>query len=92
MLKSSETNLFAIVILRTTSLINFQATTHIQQKKNQATNKMAMIANVSFKEGQISYIEWSNSMTQVQSIKMQALETLELFNLNQSTLNYLLSK
>jgi len=31
-------------------------------------------------------------MTQVQSIKMQALETLELFNLNQSTLNYLLSK
>jgi hypothetical protein len=51
-----------------------------------------MIANVSFKEGQISYIEWSNSMTQVQSIKMQALETLELFNLNQSTLNYLLSK
>ena len=65
---------------------------HFQKNLLPNANKMAMIANVSFKEGQISYIEWSNSMTQVQSIKMQALETLELFNLNQSTLNYLLSK
>jgi len=65
---------------------------HFQKNLLPNANKIAMIANVSFKEGQISYIEWSNSMTQVQSIKMQALETLELFNLNQSTLNYLLSK
>ena len=65
---------------------------HFQKNLLPNANKIAMIANLSFKEGQISYIEWSNSMTQVQSIKMQALETLELFNLNQSTLNYLLSK
>jgi len=65
---------------------------HFQKNLLPNANKIALIANVSFKEGQISYIEWSNSMTQVQSIKMQALETLELFNLNQSTLNYLLSK
>jgi len=65
---------------------------HFQKNLLPNANKIAMIANVSFKEGQISYIEWSNSMTQVQSIKMQALETLELFNLNQSTLNYFLSK
>jgi cobalt-zinc-cadmium resistance protein CzcA len=65
---------------------------HFQKNLLPNANKIAMIANVSFKEGQISYIEWSNSMTQVQSIKMQALETLELFNLNQSTLSYLLSK
>ena len=65
---------------------------HFQKNLLPNANKIAMIANVSFKEGQISYIEWSNSMTQVQSIKMQALETLKLFNLNQSTLNYLLSK
>jgi cobalt-zinc-cadmium resistance protein CzcA len=65
---------------------------HFQKSLLPNANKIAMIANLSFKEGQISYIEWSNSMTQVQSIKMQALETLELFNLNQSTLNYLLSK
>ena len=75
---------------------HYQQTVDLYQhfKKNLLpnANKIAMIANLSFKEGQISYIEWSNSMTQVQSIKMQALETLELFNLNQSTLNYLLSK
>ena len=65
---------------------------HFQKNLIPNANKIAMIANLSFKEGQISYIEWSNSMTQVQSIKMQALETLKLFNLNQSTLNYLLSK
>ncbi len=65
---------------------------HFQKNLLPNANKIAMIANISFKEGQISYIEWSNSMTQVQSIKMQALETLELFNLNQSTLNYFLSK
>jgi hypothetical protein len=50
------------------------------------------MANLSFKEGQISYIEWSNAMTQVQQIEMQSLESLELLNLNQSTLYYLLSK
>jgi len=75
---------------------NYQQTVdlyqHFQKNLIPNANKIAMIANLSFKEGQISYIEWSNSMTQVQSIKMQALETLELFNLNQSTLNYLLSK
>ena len=54
--------------------------------------KMATMANLSFKEGQISYIEWSNAMSQVQQIQMQALESLALFNLNQSTLYYLLSK
>jgi hypothetical protein len=31
-------------------------------------------------------------MTQVQEIEMQALESLAMFNLNQSTLYYLLSK
>ncbi len=50
------------------------------------------MANLSFKEGQISYIEWSNAMSQVQSIELQSLESLALFNLNQSTLYYLLSK
>jgi outer membrane protein TolC len=55
-------------------------------------SKMANMANLSFKEGQISYIEWSNAMTQVQEIEMQALESLAMFNLNQSTLYYLLSK
>jgi cobalt-zinc-cadmium resistance protein CzcA len=55
-------------------------------------NKMGQIANLSFKEGQIGYIEWSTAMTQVQQIEMQALEALALFHQNQSTLNYLLSK
>jgi len=65
---------------------------HIQKVLIPNATKMANMANVSFKEGQISYIEWSNAMGQVQQIQMQALESLELFNLNQSTLYYLLSK
>ena len=65
---------------------------HIQKVLIPNANKMATMANLSFKEGQISYIEWSNAMSQVQQIQMQALESLELFNLNQSTLYYLLSK
>ena len=65
---------------------------HIQKGLIPNANKMANMANLSFKEGQISYIEWSNAMSQVQQIQMQALESLELFNLNQSTLYYLLSK
>jgi cobalt-zinc-cadmium resistance protein CzcA len=65
---------------------------HIQKGLIPNANKMANMANLSFKEGQISYIEWSNAMSQVQQIQMQALESLALFNLNQSTLYYLLSK
>jgi cobalt-zinc-cadmium resistance protein CzcA len=65
---------------------------HIQKVLIPNANKMAAMANLSFKEGQISYIEWSNAMSQVQSIELQALESLALFNLNQSTLYYLLSK
>jgi len=65
---------------------------HIQKVLIPNATKMANIANLSFKEGQISYIEWSNAMTQVQEIEMQALESLAMFNLNQSTLYYLLSK
>jgi cobalt-zinc-cadmium resistance protein CzcA len=65
---------------------------HIQKVLIPNATKMANIANLSFKEGQISYIEWSNAMSQVQQIQMQALESLALFNLNQSTLYYLLSK
>ena len=65
---------------------------HIQRVLLPNATKMTTIANVSFKEGQISYIEWSNTMSQVQQIELQALEALALFNLNQSTLYYLLSK
>ncbi|MCF8286316.1 MAG: CusA/CzcA family heavy metal efflux RND transporter, partial [Chitinophagaceae bacterium] len=65
---------------------------HIQKGLIPNANKMANMANLSFKEGQISYIEWSNAMSQVQQIQMQAIESLALFNLNQSTLYYLLSK
>jgi cobalt-zinc-cadmium resistance protein CzcA len=65
---------------------------HIQKGLIPNAAKMANMANLSFKEGQISYIEWSNAMSQVQQIQMQALESLALFNLNQSTLYYLLSK
>ena len=65
---------------------------HIQKVLIPNATKMANIANLSFKEGQISYIEWSNAMSQVQQIQMQSLESLALFNLNQSTLYYLLSK
>lgn len=54
--------------------------------------KIARIANVSFQQGQINYLEWSASMTQVQQIELQHLEALYLFNLNQTTLYYLLSK
>jgi cobalt-zinc-cadmium resistance protein CzcA len=65
---------------------------HIHNKLIPNARKMTTMANVSFKEGQISYIEWSNAMSQVQQIELQALEALELFNRNQSTLYYLLSK
>ena len=65
---------------------------HIQKLMLPNASKIAAMANASFKEGQISYIEWSNAMTQAQQIELQALESLELFNLNQSTLYYLLSK
>jgi len=65
---------------------------HLQKGLMPNATKMANMANLSFKEGQISYIEWSNAMSQVQQIQMQALESLALFNLNQSTLYYLLSK
>ena len=65
---------------------------HIQKGLIPNATKMANMANLSFKEGQISYIEWSNAMSQVQQIQMQAIESLALFNLNQSTLYYLLSK
>ena len=65
---------------------------HIQKVLIPNATKMANIANLSFKEGQISYIEWSNAMSQVQQIQMQSLESLAFFNLNQSTLYYLLSK
>ena len=65
---------------------------HIQKVLAPNATKIAAMANLSFKEGQISYIEWSNAMSQVQQIELQALESLALFNLNQSTLNYLLSK
>jgi cobalt-zinc-cadmium resistance protein CzcA len=75
---------------------NYQQTVdlyqHIQKVLIPNASKMANMANLSFKEGQISYIEWSIAMAQVQQIEMQALESLELFNLNQSTLYYLLSK
>ena len=75
---------------------NYQQTVesyqHIQKVLLPNATKIATIANLSFKEGQISYIEWSSAMTQVQQIELQALESLELFNLNQSTLYYLLSK
>ena len=65
---------------------------HIQKVLLPNATKMANMANLSFKEGQINYIEWSNAMSQVQQIELQALESLELFNLNQSTIYYLLSK
>jgi cobalt-zinc-cadmium resistance protein CzcA len=65
---------------------------HIQKVLIPNASKMAKMANLSFKEGQISYIEWSNAMAQVQQIELQALESLELFNLNKYTLYYLLSK
>jgi len=75
---------------------NYQASIelyqHIQKVLIPNANKMAKMANLSFKEGQISYIEWSNAISQVQAIEIQSLESLALLNLNQSTLYYLLSK
>ena len=56
------------------------------------TRKMGDMATYSFQQGQINYIEWSNSMNQVQVAEQQYLDALLAFNMQQSYLFYLLSK
>lgn len=56
------------------------------------TRKMGEMASFSFQQGQINYIEWSNSMNQVQLAEQQYLDALLAFNMQQSYLIYLLSK
>ena len=56
------------------------------------TRKMGEMASFSFQQGQINYIEWSNSMNQVQLAEQQYLDALLAFNMQQSYLFYLLSK
>jgi outer membrane protein TolC len=50
------------------------------------------MASFSFQQGQINYIEWSNSMNQVQLAEQQYLDALLTINMQQSYLYYLLSK
>ena len=56
------------------------------------TRKMGEMASFSFQQGQINYMEWSNSMNQVQLAEQQYLDALLTFNMQQSYLYYLLSK
>jgi cobalt-zinc-cadmium resistance protein CzcA len=56
------------------------------------TRKMGEMASFSFQQGQINYIEWSNSMNQVQVAEQQYVDALLALNMQQSYLYYLLSK
>ncbi|MFM1930179.1 MAG: hypothetical protein RL387_1507 [Bacteroidota bacterium] len=56
------------------------------------SRKMGEMASYSFQQGQINYIEWSNSMNQVQLAEQQYLDAMLAFNMQQSYLIYLLSK
>jgi len=56
------------------------------------TRKMGDMASFSFQQGQINYIEWSNSMNQVQVAEQQYVDALLALNMQQSYLYYLLSK
>ena len=56
------------------------------------TRKMGEMASFSFQQGQINYIEWSNSMNQVHVAEQQYLDALLALNMQQSYLYYLLSK
>jgi len=56
------------------------------------TRKMGDMATYSFQQGQINYIEWSNSMNQVQVAEQQYVDALLALNMQQSYLFYLLSK
>ncbi len=56
------------------------------------TRKMGDMASLSFQQGQINYIEWSNSMNQLQIAEQQYLDALLTLNMQQSYLYYLLSK
>ncbi len=56
------------------------------------SRKMGEMASYSFQQGQINYIEWSNSMNQVQLAEQQYLDAMLAFNMQQSYLIYLFSK
>lgn len=75
---------------------NYQQAIEVYQYLNKQllpnTRKLGEMASFSFQQGQINYIEWSNSMNQVQLAEQQYLDALLTINMQQSYLYYLLSK
>jgi cobalt-zinc-cadmium resistance protein CzcA len=75
---------------------NYQQAIEVCQYLNKQllpnTRKLGEMASFSFQQGQINYIEWSNSMNQVQLAEQQYLDALLTINMQQSYLYYLLSK
>ena len=75
---------------------NYQQAIEVCQYLNKQllpnTRKLGEMASFSFQQGQINYIEWSNSLNQVQLAEQQYLDALLTLNMQQSYLYYLLSK
>ncbi len=65
---------------------------YIEKQMLPNARKMGSLATLSFQQGQINYLEWSNAMSQLQQAETQYLDALLAFNLQQSYLQYLLSK
>jgi cobalt-zinc-cadmium resistance protein CzcA len=75
---------------------NYQQAIEVCQYLNKQllpnTRKLGEMASFSFQQGQINYIEWSNSLNQVQLAEQQYLDALLTLNMQQSYLYYLISK
>ena len=65
---------------------------YIEKQMLPNARKMGSLATLSFQQGQINYLEWSNAMSQLQQAETQYLDALLAFNLQHSYLQYLLSK
>lgn len=64
---------------------------YYQQTALKQSDIIIKTANLSYRNGQINYIEWGTLLNQAINIKTQYLETLRQVNLAESELHYLLN-
>jgi cobalt-zinc-cadmium resistance protein CzcA len=68
-----------------------KAVVYYQQNAIKQSDIIITTANLSYRNGQINYIEWGTLINQAINIKTQFLETLRQLNIAESELHYLLN-
>lgn len=66
-----------------------KAVLYYHKTANKQAELLISTANLSYKNGQINYIEWGTLLNQAINIQSQYIESLKLFNMAETELNYL---